>query len=252
MTSTNRASRREIDVPLPVTIVGGALIFWAIGHAAMTRTWADFVRYPLYVVVPGTAVLYVFLVREWWKSTPRTVSSEHVWMAATLPFAFYVAAALYYAVGASIKDGYLWLQSLDLTRNGKIALAVGITFVAGLALFVFRLKLRSTYGLTEALVGLVVAGSRVSSDIDKLGSDPALYLTVLTAGVYLVVRGLDNVHQGLARDPIAIRLLGLMHSEAAPEAAATPTPALPTTAPTPAAAEPALPLEADSTRGTVA
>lgn len=249
MTRTNRASRQEIDVPLPVTLIGGALIFWAIGHAAMTRTWMDFVRYPLYVVVPGTAVLYVFLVREWWKSTPHTLSSEHVWMAATLPFAFYVAAALYYAVGASIKDAYFWLQALDLTRNGKIALAVGITLVAGLVLFVFRLKLRSTYGLTEALVGLVVAGSRVSSDIDKLGSDPALYLTVLTAGVYLVVRGLDNVHQGLAKDPIALKLLGLMHSEAAP------APALPTTAPPPPptpAVESALPAEADPARGTVA
>ena len=219
MTRQTRASRQEIDVPLPVTLAGGALVLWAIGHAILNRTAADFLRYPLYVAVPATALVDVFLVREWWKSRPRKVSGEELWIAAVVPVAFYAVAAAYYAVGVSIKDGYAWLQSLNLTDNGKIALAVGVTFVTGVVLFVFRLKLRSTYGLTEAMVGLVVAGSRVATDLDKLGTDPALYLTVLTAGVYLVVRGLDHVHQGLAKDPIARKLVEQLRGSPEPDAA---------------------------------
>jgi hypothetical protein len=44
----------------------------------------------------------------------------------------------------------------------------------------------------------------------KATSDPNLYITMLTAGVALVVRGLDNVHQWLAKerkDPAASRLV---------------------------------------------
>lgn len=220
MPSSKLSSRQEVEVSMPVTIAGGLLFLWALVHAILTRTVADFVRYPLWFAAPATILLYGALLWEWWKSRPRKVSGEAAWMALLAPPGFYLVGAAYYVVGVAIKDGYFTLQVLDLDRNGKIGLAVCVTLAAGLALFFFRLKLRSTYGVTEAAVGLVVAGSRVASDLDKLGSDPALYLTVLTAGVYLVVRGLDNVQQGLTKDPIAIMVLRRTWPGAAPPAAA--------------------------------
>jgi hypothetical protein len=85
------------------------------------------------------------------------------------------------------------------------------TRLVGCLLFWFRLRLRCLYGLTETIVGLAVAGIRITtvSSVETL-RDPNFYLVVLTAGVYLVVRGLDNMHQGLTKepiDPIASRLV---------------------------------------------
>ena len=54
------------------------------------------------------------------------------------------------------------------------------------------------YGFTEVLVGATVAGYRVATN---QGLNTELYLVVLTAGIYLVVRGLDNVQQGLKARP---------------------------------------------------
>jgi hypothetical protein len=77
-----------------------------------------------------------------------------------------------------------------------------VIFVGGILLFVFRLYARVAYGLTEVTVGVIVG-------IHRLGAWPnpsvrnlihADALGVLCAGVYLVVRGLDNAHQGLRRD----------------------------------------------------
>ena len=67
-------------------------------------------------------------------------------------------------------------------------------------LFLFRYYCRSIYGLSETLVGLIVAASRVWNN-DIPASDPSLYLAILTAGVYLVVRGLDNIYQGIVSQP---------------------------------------------------
>ena len=248
MASTNESSRNEIElkIPLPVTVAAGALVLWAVGHAVRTRTVDDFVRYPLYFTVPAAVVLYAALIHEWWKSKSRKVSQEEVWMAVSVPIVFYLVAAAYYAVGASIKDAYFWLQSLDLSREQKIALAVGVTLMGGLVLFIFRRNLRSTYGLTEAVVGLVVAGNRVADYLDKPASDTALYLTVLTAGVYLVVRGLDNIEQGLEKDPIARKLLAFMRGRNASSTASAPATLAATAAksavaslPVPESAEPA-------------
>ena len=40
-------------------------------------------------------------------------------------------------------------------------------------------------------------------NVDAMGkADAGFYLALLTAGVYLVVRGLDNIYLGLTKEPI--------------------------------------------------
>jgi hypothetical protein len=90
-----------------------------------------------------------------------------------------------------------------------------------LALFYFRLKLRSVYGFSEAAVGLVVAG-HLAQDRALTISNTGFYFAVLTAGVYLVVRGLDNVHQGLTIDPIAATVLRFLKRKTRGQSAAVP------------------------------
>ena len=85
--------------------------------------------------------------------------------------------------------------------RSPIFLATSAAAAAGL-LFPFRLRYRCLYGVSEACVGLAVAANHAWPGA---GIGAEFYLTVLTAGVYLVVRGLDNIHQGwkAKSDPLA-------------------------------------------------
>ncbi|MCH8181028.1 MAG: hypothetical protein IIA02_14765 [Proteobacteria bacterium] len=94
---------------------------------------------------------------------------------------------------------FLWLpqmkQERALLTGGLLALA------GGAALFAFRLKCRAVYSLSEATVGTLIAAQRFSDPSTQL-TDISFFMVFLTAGIYLVVRGLDNMHQGLTKPPI--------------------------------------------------
>lgn len=78
----------------------------------------------------------------------------------------------------------------------------------GTTLYLVRLRLRFAYGLTEAVVGVALAVFRFLPDLFLNRSDLGLYVALLSASVYLVVRGADNMHQAWKEksDP-TVRLL---------------------------------------------
>ena len=97
----------------------------------------------------------------------------------------------------------------SLSWSGVFAAIVamlGVVVISGL-LFWFRLRRRSFYGVTEALIGLMMSAVKVNEPHDSLG--PGFLLAILTASVYLIVRGLDNVHQGMVKDPKDEKFLSL-------------------------------------------
>jgi hypothetical protein len=203
------AARKHRDnVPWPLTVAAIVLTPWAYVHAILNRTLDDFIRYSSYIAVPLAVVTVVVLVTLWWRDRFRRLSAEE-W--SILPFTLFVvllAGVTYYVLAVGLKDAYLWFRAPWESRN--LALVVGIvsTALLGGGLFYFRFRVRSLYGVTEALVGLAVAGHRIAADYATALSQSSFYLAVLTAGVYLVVRGLDNVQQGFVqRDPAAVFLL---------------------------------------------
>jgi hypothetical protein len=70
---------------------------------------------------------------------------------------------------------------------------VFLSIAASLGLFWWRRRWRTTYGATEAVVGVLVVFNKAAFP----SSNEITSLAILTAGVYLMVRGLDNVHQGM-------------------------------------------------------
>jgi hypothetical protein len=105
-----------------------------------------------------------------------------------------------------------FVAAIQRHATGKfvmVALTAGATILVGAAFFYFRLKQRFVYGATEVAAGIVVAAHRVSLEPEVgVPSDTSFYFAFLTAGVYLVVRGLDNMHQGFkAGEPVARDLL---------------------------------------------
>ena len=105
---------------------------------------------------------------------------------------------------------FLWAIDPATGRFPALVLCLPLTFVAGLVLFWIRLRLRSVYGFTEVAVGLVVAlWQVVTASPERPLLDFGPMVGFLTAGVYVVVRGMDNMHVGWKAekpDPL-VRLL---------------------------------------------
>ncbi len=124
-------------------------------------------------------------------------------IALSMLFSFMFFLVLY-SIGLCVKELLSILWS-DITRTWQYSLAVGfITLIVGGVLFIIRLKWKATYGLTEVMVGILIASHRAYSQNGSLdGASAEFYLAILAGGIYLVVRGLDNIYQGrvLEKDP---------------------------------------------------
>lgn len=103
----------------------------------------------------------------------------------------------YYSLFLVIHDVSIFLYEVS-NPHLNIILPALITLIFGITLYIVRLKQRLFYGLSEVLVGVVVAVSQARNKTMETGlENPQLYLAILTAGVYLVVRGLDNMNEGI-------------------------------------------------------
>lgn len=178
------------------------LIF--LPYLAWSRPWSEILLYSLVCSFPLALRLASREVRIYYEMEDRplqillmakllipTLFFVAVWIVPLLP-----AVATLYGIVAFAIDLLGWLANTLTERNVSVAVGVIGTGVVGVMLFYFRLKLRCLYGCSEVLVGLLVAGARLNDETNPSIDAPVL-IALLTAGAYLVVRGLDNVHQGL-------------------------------------------------------
>lgn len=96
----------------------------------------------------------------------------------------------------------LWVNTASVWLLSWVA---GIaTLVVGGVFFCMRLKWRATYGLTEVAAGAYFAFYRAFVEKGNVPENLEFYFAVLAGGIYLVVRGLDNIHQGrsVEKDPL--------------------------------------------------
>jgi hypothetical protein len=206
----NRAEENPI-----LNMGGGLLVLGAVAWAIRTRTVGDFLWYggwiSAVILVFASIAGIVFLISE-----PRPRFRDAALVVLVVLIGVPLVAAFYYACAAAIKDLYLFVRGvvsgLEYRSIAAVAFAAAIPVVMGSMLFYFRLRYRSVYGLSEALVGVFVSVYRMSNrstDADSISPD--FVLAILTASVYLVVRGFDNIHQGLKQkppDPAASAALG--------------------------------------------
>lgn len=200
--SALKKGRAEVQLPRAVEVGGGVVLVLSFLYAAFTRTLADFMASPpLYIA--GSLVLVALVAVVTVAVTEGLGKFSFSWIAVLVGLLLFSAAAgvFYYGVGLAIKDAYLWWGQHTFSRLEVIYLAPLVTGIVGGALFWLRLRLRSTYGMTEVVAGLLVSTFKVTAeDTTSFLQRTDFYIAFLTAGIYLVVRGLDNVHQGLTKD----------------------------------------------------
>ena len=181
---------------------------FGMAYGVASRTPEDFLTYPLV----GAGLLYIGLF-AWmllnFEMRPTSIRGRHIahhgWFIyfVAAPALCAIVAVAYYGVGVAVKDLSLWaIRPTNLLHTASFA--VGLTaLAAGTFLFLVRLKFRFVYGLSEAVMGFVVAVYKFTQDLSANNALSAnTYLVVLTAGIYLMVRGFDNMHIGLTKEPL--------------------------------------------------
>ncbi len=180
------------------------LLIYCIGHTLYTRKFSDVLDFA--IIYPGIIGVFIFLIVSAYRHLVGKVKFELVDFLAGLIFAMpimtlAISIGLYSSFIAG-KDLLFW--SLDpTTLSWRAAVAAAMVLAIGGSLFLFRLRFRCLYGMSEAAAGVAVALQRVMSarsTSDILSADVLFIL--LTASIYLIVRGFDNIHQGLSKDPI--------------------------------------------------
>ena len=176
-----------------------AFILLCVAYGIRSRTLPDFVQYAGDIAIFCAIVVYGFLITQWAiNGHPRYRPKLFVAIFFYLPVGIFLISIIYYGLWASLKDGYIWLHSSTPPRPFAMFLAAAGTLALGYLLFLFRLTARCVYGFTEAVVGILVAVQRVPLGMsDPVAWQSDIYIAMLTAGVYLVVRGFDNMHTGL-------------------------------------------------------
>lgn len=212
----------ESILSLAVQSIVGLLTLWAFIHAIRNRTAADFWNYSTSIaVVLGVIAAGIGMV-AWFVERPVLTRKDLLGIVLSVIIVIPLMSVTYYAIGASLKD--LFLKVRDTGELSWRAVGASLlVLVAGSLLFLFRLRLRSLYGATEAFVGVAVAMQKVMSAPSTVSpTSPDILIALLTASVYLVVRGFDNVHQGLTKpplDPVAVALVEWIRSRSRTEPA---------------------------------
>jgi hypothetical protein len=171
-------------------------------YALSTRTVVDWLgNVATIAMIVGLGMTHWSATNSYKSLYKRTWKDRHLIVlklcARIFGFSIACATALY-SIGVVAIDLFLLLQPRLL--NQTIFTIVATAFVA-LVLFQFRRSCRVVYGVSEAAVGLLVAVNHVSRETTL---NTSLYVAVLVGGVYLVVRGLDNMEVGInaESDPV--------------------------------------------------
>lgn len=181
------------------------LVPLALAYAIYTRTSEDFITYAGRIAFTQSALIHL-----WLPSTAFRLAVEEnrpVYMPPLKHLAIFSFGAsalsipigvIFYSLGVVLIDAWTNFRNWEvLITQRPIALAFGTIAVltAGLFFFWFRQRARFVYGVTETLAGVAFALHRLADEsVISIPSNNDFYFAMLTAGVYLIVRGLDNMH----------------------------------------------------------
>jgi len=124
--------------------------------------------------------------------------------------ASFVVSGWLFLLASAILPGVRWLSDPVTGKTAAQWLIIPLVAIGGTALYLCRLKVRFLYGLTEMTAGLFVAWTQVQALAPSatVFDDRRFLLALLTASVYLFVRGADNLHTALnaPKPDISLRL----------------------------------------------
>jgi len=194
--------------------VAAPLVLGAVLYSIFHRTPEEFLAESFPIAAFLIFISYGFFVVRW-SLFGRPKFSIHLVLLPILylPILVGFTTVVYWGVWVALRDNYEWFQHQSPSRSFSLA-AIGILTVGlGYGLFIFRLRARFFFGLTEAIAGLFIALRNVPANADPASWSSEIFLVILTAGIFLVVRGFDNMHTGLKSEPSDAVLKSFQESE---------------------------------------
>lgn len=218
LTKAELDSMKEIVPPNWLNVLGAILGLWMLYHVVISRTATDILINSVRTGAVFFVVIALVTGAEWYFEKPRKSIFRREALTDVIPLTFMAAicGVGFYIIGASMKDLALWVpEGLDMLSGPiswssapTVAIAVCIPLIIGGVLFSVRHYMQSLYGVTETLMGVVVFMSSLSAKrVGVKVTNPAFALVTLTASIYLVVRGLDNVFVGWEKKDRAVKLV---------------------------------------------
>lgn len=173
--------------------------FLAFAYAVYARHWSYFLLFAPLCGIPAAVGSYLAIGLR----MKRGEKPKYLWLALVGPLLLMTLVGLmYYSVFVGAKDIFLWVDP-KLTSSVWRAVFIGFAVaLVGSALYWFRVNFRFTYGFHEVAAGIGIAAYHAYKASGVPSSwDSGIYLALVTAGVYLVVRGFDNMHVGVTKEP---------------------------------------------------
>lgn len=175
-----------------VTLLGfGIVASFFLEYTWYTRTFSE--RMPA-MILGALVSLCVHLVLAY-RARLRDVRSL-LWAVAAGVALGPFAGMSCYGLFAALSD------ASNLIIHSAPAAHAALVLVAGICLYAARRWVRAVYGLTEVALGVFIGGQKLAGPAtDSLDWSLEIAIATLTAGIYLVVRGLDNIEQGVSKPP---------------------------------------------------
>lgn len=192
-------ARTPIRIPVGPTLLL-ALAIVCIAYSVVARHVDDHVRYPFRVAWVASAP-FLFAAVAVLVSAGRRPTNVRQFVS-VIGFLFFYTWTLY-GLRELLLDAADWLRRPDLNRPIAFLVVTAAASTIGGMLFLIRLHMRFMYGLSEVVAGLAVSTHKVVTEFSSLTQVTTGWsLAFLTAGIYLIVRGLDNMHQGTSKEPL--------------------------------------------------
>jgi len=191
-----------------------SLILGAVLYAIFHRTPQEFLEESFPIAAFLAVISYGFFAMRWFLfGLPKV--SIHLFLLPLLylPILVVLTTVVYYGVWVALRDSYVWVEHQSPPRGVFVTFIGALVVVVGYLLFLFRLHARFFFGLSEAVAGLLVALRNIPENADPILWSSQIFIVMLTAGVFLIVRGFDNMHTGLKSEPRDAILMGLDESE---------------------------------------
>lgn len=168
-------------------------------YAGATRHWSDFLAYVPLCASPAFFGMTLLIAKRLLKGE-RSLNPLLGSLIILLICMF--VGLFYYGLIVAAKDVFRWSDP-RLTTPLSRAIFFGIAaLLVGGGLFFFRSFARSVYGLHEAAVGVAIASYNAYRATGQPSTwDSGVYIALISAGAYLVVRGFDNIQQGIVKEP---------------------------------------------------
>lgn len=181
-------------------MIGGisviALSILPLIYALNTRSRDEYL-YPSLII--GIVFVFIMILPYFRMGIKKAFEDEWVLNFVIFKAVFLIPTAglFYYSLFVSLYDLSIFIYKKS-SGNLTIVVPTFSALALGIMLYKFRLKQRVLYGVSEIMVGVTVTvfHARTSYPAGHL-DNPELYIAILTAGIYLIVRGLDNIDQGI-------------------------------------------------------